>query len=587
MRLRWKALALFVPLTILPAAATALTLYPKYLASVSAAEDRTQQAIISDTVRLIDTHITRVTRDALVLAAALGYAASSGTDAGLDAAKGILAQRSTLDVARLEIPSKNLNLTFGKSENDPASAPSSTEALRAKALERGAAIAFIGGRDGILVVPIPRPESAKDAAQGFLTVPIHLQPLVLDLEALRDAQFSGLGEIAVVDEERRVVVALGRDALSTGDDAGGLTFFRALPDGAIPAEGFVRQEIDHQGTRYVATIGTSGSGETVGTTRFDYLRWFVGISRPKDVVYAEAYELRRTVGIVLAIVTALGLLLAELTTRAVTGPVVSLLKQARIIGQRAWRSVSAPDKRRDEIGDLSRGIAQMATDLEAQEIEIAREVKRRADLSRYMSQELVDNIIAGNQSLELGGERTPVTVLFADVVAFTPLAETRKPEEVVALLNELFSVLTEVVFRHHGVVDKFVGDCIMAVWGAPVERKDHAGLALAAAEDMMRFLETASEAWKARYDVEIRLGIGVNSGEAIVGNIGSDKRMEYTVIGDVVNVAARLESIAQPNQVLVGETTAALVEEAGLRKLGHRRLTGKKTDTLVYELEVG
>ena len=379
-----------------------------------------------------------------------------------------------------------------------------------------------------------------------------------------------------------------------GDEAAALTNQIAAFEGVAPEQVVLGEILDPLGTHLSLQGGPGGefiytvpgypalvdAGARVGGV-------VVAISRPKDVVYAEAYELRRTVGIVLAIVTALGLLLAELTTRAVTGPVVSLLKQARIIGQRAWRSVSAPDKRRDEIGDLSRGIAQMATDLEAQEIEIAREVKRRADLSRYMSQELVDNIIAGNQSLELGGERTPVTVLFADVVAFTPLAETRKPEEVVALLNELFSVLTEVVFRHHGVVDKFVGDCIMAVWGAPVERKDHAGLALAAAEDMMRFLETASEAWKARYDVEIRLGIGVNSGEAIVGNIGSDKRMEYTVIGDVVNVAARLESIAQPNQVLVGETTAALVEEAGLRKLGHRRLTGKKTDTLVYELEVG
>ena len=104
----------------------------------------------------------------------------------------------------------------------------------------------------------------------------------------------------------------------------------------------------------------------------------------------------------------------------------------------------------------------------------------------------------------------------------------------------------------------------------------------------MRFLETANEGWKEKYDVEIRLGIGVNSGEAIVGNIGSDKRMEYTVIGDVVNVAARLEAIAQPNQVLVGEATRDLVGEAfALTKLGDRKLTGRKTETAVYALDVG
>jgi len=204
-----------------------------------------------------------------------------------------------------------------------------------------------------------------------------------------------------------------------------------------------------------------------------------------------------------------------------------------------------------------------------------------------MSKQLVDAIVTGEHSLSLGGKRTMVSVVFADVVGFTPLAEARQAEQIVGLLNELFSMLTEIVFRHGGTVDKFIGDCIMAVWGAPVSQEDHATRALAAAEDMMRFLETANEGWKEKYDVEIRLGIGVNSGEAIVGNIGSDKRMEYTVIGDVVNVAARLEAIAQPNQVLVSEATHALVGDAfGLRKLGDRKLTGRKTETAVYALEL-
>jgi class 3 adenylate cyclase len=148
-------------------------------------------------------------------------------------------------------------------------------------------------------------------------------------------------------------------------------------------------------------------------------------------------------------------------------------------------------------------------------------------------------------------------------------------------------MLTEIVFRHGGTVDKFIGDCIMAVWGAPVPAADHAIRALRAAEDMMRFLEAANEGWREKYDVEIRLGIGVNSGEALVGNIGSDKRMEYTVIGDVVNVAARLEAIAQPNQVLVSGATRDLVGDAfALEKLGDRKLTGRKTDTAVYALEL-
>jgi adenylate cyclase len=227
----------------------------------------------------------------------------------------------------------------------------------------------------------------------------------------------------------------------------------------------------------------------------------------------------------------------------------------------------------------------MAKSLEAGEVEIQRQTRLRGDLSRFMSKELVEAIVKGEHDLSLGGERRQITVLFADVVAFTPLSESRPPEQVVAMLNELFSVLTEVVFRHGGTVDKFIGDCIMAVWGAPVAQPDHADRALAAAEDMMHFLEVAAAEWRKKYDVEVRLGVGVNSGEAIVGNVGSDKRMEYTVIGDVVNVAARLEGLAAPNQVLVAEGAAKLATDRfELTPVGERNLTGRARSVSVFEL---
>jgi class 3 adenylate cyclase len=227
----------------------------------------------------------------------------------------------------------------------------------------------------------------------------------------------------------------------------------------------------------------------------------------------------------------------------------------------------------------------MAGSLRASEREIERQAKLHGDLSRYLSKELVDSIVSGKQSLQLGGRRMQITVLFADVVAFTPLTESRGPEEVVVILNELFSLITEIVFRHEGIVDKFIGDCVMAVWGSPISTEDHAQKALTAAEDIMRFLESANDNWSKRYGVEIRLGVGINTGFAIVGNIGSDKRMEFTAIGDVVNVAARLEAIAAPNQVLVGSETAKLCGEAfPLASLGNRRLTGRSTETEVFEL---
>ena len=317
------------------------------------------------------------------------------------------------------------------------------------------------------------------------------------------------------------------------------------------------------------------------------LGWTIVVSRPQAQAYAVLTAFKRRTALVAAVAVLLALAFGLLAARAVTEPILQLVSQARLIGQRRWNAIDLKTSRQDELGQLVHSMHQMANDLESGEQEIERQAKLRGDLSRFMSRELVEAIVDGEHSLELGGKRREISVVFADVVAFTPLAESRDAEEVVSLLNNLFSVLSEVVFRHEGTVDKFIGDCIMAVWGAPMDQEDHAERALAAVDDMMRFLETANDEWREKYDVEIRLGIGVNSGEAIVGNIGSKKRMEYTVVGDVVNVAARLESIAQPNQVLVAERTAELAgENFDLEELGEQNLTGRSKATRVFQLHV-
>jgi class 3 adenylate cyclase len=155
----------------------------------------------------------------------------------------------------------------------------------------------------------------------------------------------------------------------------------------------------------------------------------------------------------------------------------------------------------------------------------------------------------------------------------------------VAFLNEAFSILSEVVFRHGGMVDKFMGDCIMAVFGAIEDQPDHASRALAAAEDMHRFVETQSAEWKKKFDFEVRLGIGVTSGDALVGNLGSAARMEFTAIGDTVNTAARLENLAQAGQTLVSADIAATVGDAyELRALGPHPIRGKREPVELFEL---
>ena len=145
--------------------------------------------------------------------------------------------------------------------------------------------------------------------------------------------------------------------------------------------------------------------------------------------------------------------------------------------------------------------------------------------------------------------------------------------------------MTEIVFQHGGTVDKFIGDCVMAIWNAPATQPDHAERALSAAEDMLSFLETANARWEEELGLRVQLAIGVHTGEAVVGNVGSETRMAYTAIGDAVNVAARLEAIARPQQVLV---TAATREAAGeifeYVDAGERELAGRKDLVHLYEV---
>jgi class 3 adenylate cyclase/CheY-like chemotaxis protein len=175
-------------------------------------------------------------------------------------------------------------------------------------------------------------------------------------------------------------------------------------------------------------------------------------------------------------------------------------------------------------------------------------------LGLWQSEDVVKQMLDDSSRLKPGGVRSNVSVLFADLSGFTPFSESRSPEEVMEVLNEAFSGLTDVVFRHHGTLDKFIGDCIMAFYGAPIATGNDAVNAVRSALEMRRVFNELKSKWGAT-GPQLGLAIGINSGEAIVGNVGSSRRMEYTVIGDTVNVAARLQDKAVAGQILIGEDT--------------------------------
>lgn len=188
---------------------------------------------------------------------------------------------------------------------------------------------------------------------------------------------------------------------------------------------------------------------------------------------------------------------------------------------------------------------------------LAREEVARANYSRFMPEVVVKQLLESPDSFRLGGVNQQVTVLFADIRGFTALSEKANPEKVVGLLNRYFSVMTDIIFEHGGTLDKYIGDGLMAIFGAPTAGEEDALNAVKAAVTMQKRLTQLNAELYAEGYGTVSIGIGLHTGEATIGYIGSNKRSEYTAIGDTVNLASRLESNASGGQILMSEATAA------------------------------
>ena len=187
---------------------------------------------------------------------------------------------------------------------------------------------------------------------------------------------------------------------------------------------------------------------------------------------------------------------------------------------------------------------------------IAQQTLQRSALERFLSPEVAEMVVA-NPDIRLGGVNQKVTVMFVDIRGFTPMSENMKPERVVEILNEYFTRVTDVIFDYGGTLDKYIGDAVMAVFGAPISKGNDAANAVNAAMQIQRLLIELNRDASARHWPELRVGIGVNTGVVTAGNIGSLRRIDYTVIGDTVNIASRLTSNAKPGQILVSDSTAS------------------------------
>lgn len=237
-----------------------------------------------------------------------------------------------------------------------------------------------------------------------------------------------------------------------------------------------------------------------------------------------------------------------------------------------------PVRTGDELEDLAEGFNHMVDGLRERD-------KLKNTLGKYMTEAVVDHLLSGK--LQLGGETLPVTVLFTDIRGFTSISEKMDAQGLVKVLNEFFGEMVTIVMEEDGVVDKFIGDAIMAVFGAPVPKPDDAVHAVRAAVRMQQKVEELSRSVEARGLPPVRMGVGIHTGEVVAGNIGSEKRMEYTVIGDTVNLASRLESSTKELgvNILVSEATYELVKDVvEARPVRELTVRGRGQAVMTYEI---
>jgi adenylate cyclase len=567
-RFQHKLAAIAVVLAVTPVVVIALLLVDVNRAALRERSEEVLFAVTDDVAHSLSNALDEARTQLSALALVLGDA-SHAIDQRLAIARALVAASGARTVAIYDASGAHVDSIVSPGSRwspPPALSPALRELASRDGFAMGEPVLVEHTTHVPLVVPI-----RGDATQWFAVAGVSLAPLSEHLFQLSRNHLAGrFDAVMVVDSGRRAIVHVDPERqLLPADD----TILDDIDGEAIPTGVLVYRDRD------------TSKGGMVGVVRsVPGLPWAVVAQIPRAQVYAAVAHARKLVMIAVGVTAALALVAAILWTRRAARPIRQLVALAQDLGQRKFdRRVDL--RTGDELETLAHAMASAARELDASERRLQEEAAIRTQLGRYLPGKLVERIVAADPSLSLGGERREVTVVFADIAAFTALAEREPPDRVVALLNQLFTVLTEIVFRHGGTVDKFLGDCLMAFWGAPDDQPDHAQRAVAAAIDMQRWLDVANDCWETSLGLTIHVAIGVHSGEAIVGNLGSETRMDYTCVGDTVNVASRLEALARPQQILITEATRAQLDPAvRCARIGTRQLPGRRAPVDLHEV---
>ncbi len=302
------------------------------------------------------------------------------------------------------------------------------------------------------------------------------------------------------------------------------------------------------------------------------------ITISQDIIDSNIAQSKKYILISFFIIIVLALLVSLAFSIYFSKPINALKKSVEIFGTGDYEHQVAIS-RNDELGNLADTFNQMARDIALKE-------KIKDSFGRYVAPEIVEMILANPSDHWLKAALKQATVLFTDIRGFTTLSENKEPEDIVDMLNDHFTLITQCIIKHGGHIDKFVGDAAMAVFGITKETDDHAMDAVNAALEIREILETNARNEK-KEGIALRIGIGINTGEMVSGNLGSKKKMEYTVIGDNVNIASRLTSLADPGEILISGKTFDKLGQVNLfnvEEKGRIPIKGRKIKIRVFKV---
>lgn len=353
--------------------------------------------------------------------------------------------------------------------------------------------------------------------------------------------------LGIVRSDTEAIVAVGPD---------GAVRMRTSSVEALAGEAESLAALYASGTRGFQLLRLGGVERAASGFPFGPFGWYALVTEERDAFYGDVDAIVRGTAAILAVSLAAAVVLVLLFVRHMTGPLTAMVVAMRRIIDSGDLSERVPVEFADEIGTLSHTFNLMLEELRKAYDQIKKyafnavlaqkkEAKIRHIFQKFVPQELIDRFFQNPEAM-LVGENRELAILFSDIRSFTTISESMRPDDLVNSLNRYFSMMVDIIMERHGVIDKYIGDAIMAFFGAPVGHADDAASSVLAALEMTEALDEFNRGQVAAGKPEFKIGIGINYGVVTVGNIGCDKKMDYTVIGDMVNLASRLEGLTKP-----------------------------------------